>query len=232
MKLASDITAEDLKVFLEEADEQLQLLDEDLIRLEKEGDNGALLQEIFRAAHTLKGSSATIGHDKMAQLTHSMESLLDLLRKGELKANTKIIDALLQGLDVLRVLKEEIVTMEDSEIELTGLLAKLKEVTSQDKQEVHAGVPKSKVLELSQKETAVFLGKSDSDASCYRVNVRVDRRSPLAAARAMQVLMELGALGSIVRSVPSQDDIEAERFESELQLIVLAKRVRTGCMTQ
>ena len=79
MNLDADITPEELKVFLEEADEQIELLDEDIVRLEKE-ENPDLLQEIFRAAHTLKGSSAMVGHQRMAELTHAMESLLDRLR--------------------------------------------------------------------------------------------------------------------------------------------------------
>ena len=68
MELASDITPEDLQVFLQEAEEHLQLLDEDFIRLEREQDNQDLLQEIFRAAHTLKGSSAMLGHERMTAL--------------------------------------------------------------------------------------------------------------------------------------------------------------------
>ena len=82
MELAPDITAEDLQVFLQEAEEHLQLLDEDIVRLEREGDNQELLQEIFRSAHTLKGSSAMLGHQRMTALAHVMETLLDLVRKG------------------------------------------------------------------------------------------------------------------------------------------------------
>ena len=80
MELAPDITAEDIQAFLQEAEEHLELLDEDIVRLEREGDNQELLQEIFRAAHTLKGSSAMLGHQRMAALAHLMESFLDLVR--------------------------------------------------------------------------------------------------------------------------------------------------------
>ena len=88
MDLASDVTPEDIEVFLQEAEEHLSLLDEDIVRLERDPSNPDLLQEIFRAAHTLKGSSAMLGYRMMTELTHSMESLLDKLRKGDLAVDT------------------------------------------------------------------------------------------------------------------------------------------------
>ncbi len=74
------MTADDIKVFLIEAEEQLQSLEDGLLELEQAGEDDEVIGQIFRAAHTLKGSSATLGHDKMANLTHSMESVLDLVR--------------------------------------------------------------------------------------------------------------------------------------------------------
>ena len=81
MKLAEGITQDDLKLFLQEADEQIQLLDEDILKLEREDISEELLQGIFRAAHTIKGSSAMIGHNKMSELAHGIENVLDKLRK-------------------------------------------------------------------------------------------------------------------------------------------------------
>ena len=71
-----------LNIFLDETEEQLQILDEALILLEQERENEELLNKIFRAAHTLKGSSASMGFEKMAQLTHVMESVLTSCAKG------------------------------------------------------------------------------------------------------------------------------------------------------
>jgi len=112
----TEITREELKVFLEEADEQIGLLDRDIVRLETEGDNPDLLQEIFRAAHTLKGSSAMLGHECMAELTHAMESLLDGLRNRQIVVNAEVIDSLLYSLDVLRTLKEDLASCRDGSL--------------------------------------------------------------------------------------------------------------------
>ena len=130
MNLDPEVTPEELKVFLEEANEQIELLDEDIVKLEKEGENPELLQEIFRAAHTLKGSSAMVGHQAMAQVTHTMESLLDRVRNNEITITTSIIDALLSGLDAIKTLKNEITTSEDSGLDIKPVIAVLAAVAS------------------------------------------------------------------------------------------------------
>ena len=93
-RLQFDLDDDDLKLFCEEADEQIELLDASLVQLEGDPDPD-LVQQIFRAAHTLKGSSATIGHKKMANLTHAMETVLDAVRQGRKSANAEMVDALL-----------------------------------------------------------------------------------------------------------------------------------------
>jgi two-component system, chemotaxis family, sensor kinase CheA len=128
MNLATDVTAEEMQVFLEEAEEQIALLDRSIVGLEKNGGDPQLLQEIFRAAHTIKGSSAMLGHQRMTELTHAMESLLDLLRKGKLEISEEIVDCLLQGLDILKMLREELILQEESDVDVAPAVAKLREV--------------------------------------------------------------------------------------------------------
>ncbi|MBU6430500.1 MAG: Hpt domain-containing protein, partial [Cyanobacteria bacterium REEB65] len=110
---------------LQEADEQIELLQNETIRLEKDYQDESLVQNIFRAAHTLKGSSGMIGHTRMADLTHAMESVFDMVRKGNLVPTSEIVDTLLTALDGLNVLREEVVTKEESEVDLTGVVAAL-----------------------------------------------------------------------------------------------------------
>ena len=127
-----EVTAEDLKVFLQEADEQLQLLDEHIVRLEKEADDAGLLQEIFRAAHTLKGSSGMIGFDEMAELTHAMEDVLDRLRKGTLTVTPQVVDALLQGLDGLKEMRENLGSEDGEALDIHPLVAALRAVAEEE----------------------------------------------------------------------------------------------------
>src|SRR3990167_9209434 len=92
------------------ADDLEVLLHEDIVRLEQQEWSDDLLQEIFRAAHTLKGSSGMLGYDAMAHLTHAMEDLLDRVRKKTLAVSPAIVDALLMSLDGLKILKDNLST--------------------------------------------------------------------------------------------------------------------------
>ena len=96
--LQFDLSADDQALFLAEVDELLQRVEESLVDLERAPGDQALLNEIFRAAHTIKGSSATIGHARMASLTHAMETRLDDVRKGIATVTPQLIEALLKAL--------------------------------------------------------------------------------------------------------------------------------------
>jgi two-component system chemotaxis sensor kinase CheA len=122
---SAEVSAEELKVFIEEADEQIALLDRDLVRLESEGDDPELIQEIFRATHTMKGSSAMLGYPRMSELAHAMESLLDGLRSGKISVSAEIVDSLLYGLDILKVLRDALVSPEKRPADIGPAVARL-----------------------------------------------------------------------------------------------------------
>ncbi len=122
---SAEVSAEELKVFIEEADEQIALLDRDLVRLETEGDDPELIQEIFRATHTMKGSAAMLGYPRMSELAHSMESLLDGLRNGKISVSAEIVDSLLCGLDILKVLRDALVSPEKGPTDIGPAVARL-----------------------------------------------------------------------------------------------------------
>jgi two-component system, chemotaxis family, sensor kinase CheA len=94
--------------FIVESTEILEKLDGDLVRLEEASDDPELLNEIFRAAHTLKGTSAFLGFAQMSDLTHKMESVLDLLRKGEMAISQAVMDVILRGVDQIKILQADI----------------------------------------------------------------------------------------------------------------------------
>jgi chemotaxis protein histidine kinase CheA len=109
MDLINDITREDLKLFVKEADELLQLLDADISRLEAAETSTTLLQEVFRTAHTLNGSSAMVGHCRMAELAKIMESVSGELRQGTPATKHKLIGELRNNLEALKTLKAKLV---------------------------------------------------------------------------------------------------------------------------
>ena len=114
-----------LGIFLEESREHLQTLNRCVLDLEHEPGDLHILDEIFRSAHTIKGMSATMGYSAIAELTHEMENVLDLLRKGVLTAHTEIIDTLFQCVDRLEQLVDEVANGQSGGVEVAGLSAKL-----------------------------------------------------------------------------------------------------------
>jgi len=90
-----------LDIFIDETKEHLQNLNEHLLVLEREPENESTINEIFRAAHSLKGMSATMGFTRMQRLTHDMENVLSEIRNGKMKVSSDLVDILFKGLDAL-----------------------------------------------------------------------------------------------------------------------------------
>jgi two-component system chemotaxis sensor kinase CheA len=218
--LQFDATAGDLALFLEEAAEELETLSAGLLRMERDADDAQLLQAVFRAAHTLKGSSATIGHQRMATLTHAMESVLDNIRKGMLTPSTAVIDALLAGVDALNVLNEEVVTHEESDVAVDGLIARLHETAT------GKGAGQAKALGVFSDEDRAALLEAVQAAGQrgYEVEVTVDPRSEWPAVRCYQALVELAPLGTVVRSQPSEEQLQAGESDHHLVLLLVTER--------
>lgn len=242
MGLQFDASPDEIKLFLEEAEEHLQLLEEDLVRLEKEKDNQELLQAIFRAAHTLKGSSATLGHQRMAQLTHGMENILDKVRKGQLTITTPIMDVLLEGLDFLKVLKEEIETLEESDVDLEKILSSLSKAAEGGLPVPSAAesrlIPESSTEVAAAAEPAVPAMDLDWDEKdhvttgkkqgkmAYTVLVNLDEKSEMLPVRALLTLMALRENGEIVKSIPSSEEIEREEATPVLHVALISDKTK------
>ena len=116
--------------FMIEADEIISKLDEDMVKLERNSNDLNLLNEIFRGAHTIKGTSGFLGLDKVTDLTHKMEDVLNKLRKGELKVSQAIMDVLLESIDTLRFLLQDLRTGSDSGVDLAAVKARLAAVSN------------------------------------------------------------------------------------------------------
>jgi two-component system, chemotaxis family, sensor kinase CheA len=225
MKLAEDISQEELDVFLQEADEQLQLLDEDLVSLEKEGADADLLQEIFRAAHTLKGSSGMVGYEKMSRVAHAMEAVLDKLRNQTLNVSTTVIDALLNGLDVLKTLREDMLSEEESDTDIESVEAKLAGVGNESggAAPVEEGEKTATAPAVAGKVHAAL----EQGQNVYQVKINVAPDSPWCAVRCFQVINELCPAGELLWSVPSREEIEEGKVNHSLQAILASRLENT-----
>ena len=90
-----------LEIFIDEAKEHLENLNTQIMNLEQDGENMDTINEIFRAAHSLKGMSGTMGYKRMQTLTHDMENVFSKVRDGNIKVDSDMVDVLFQCLDAL-----------------------------------------------------------------------------------------------------------------------------------
>jgi two-component system chemotaxis sensor kinase CheA len=198
-ELQFDLEADDQALFLAEADELLQSVEESLVDLERAPDDKPLLNEIFRAAHTIKGSSATIGHTRMAALTHAMETRLDEVRKGTSSVTPQLIEALLKALDVLKLLRDEVETRVPADVDVDAAAAAVERRAGLRK----GAAPKSRASKRGVKPTG------DTQGATHRFTIVLED-GPWVAVRALQALLALGEHGRVLSSQPSQADIERE----------------------
>jgi len=98
-----------LDIFVDETKEHIQSLNDQIMVLEKEPDNKDAIQEIFRAAHSLKGMAGTMGFKRMQRLTHDMEDVFSAIRDGKLKVNEGLVDTLFKALDAIQAYLDTIV---------------------------------------------------------------------------------------------------------------------------
>lgn len=237
-----------LEIFIDETKEHLQSLNEQLLVLEKEPENEETINEIFRAAHSLKGMAGTMGYKRMQRLTHDMESVFSEIRTGKMKVKAELVDVLFKGLDALEGYLDGIVNTsdegtEDNEDIINALNRILKEGLGQATQpkapakaevekEVSAPVAvavatesmaKSVNLVLAEHEVRAVEKMREDGGNAYNITVYVQESCILKAARAFLVFKTLEDLGDIIKSSPEVQDIEDERFDLEFTLVFVTK---------
>ncbi len=148
--------------FMIEADEIIAKLDEDMVKLEKRTNDLDLLNEIFRGAHTIKGTSGFLGFDKVSELTHKMEDVLNKLRKGELKVNPAVMDVLLEAIDSLKVLLNDVRQGTDSGVDLAAIKFKLVAIDEGKSPAISAAAPAPAAKAAAKKGSRGKKGKGPS----------------------------------------------------------------------
>jgi len=217
-------------MFLEESREHLQTLNSCVLDLENDPENLSVLSEIFRSAHTIKGMSATMGFTTIAELTHEMENILDLLRKGQLKASHDIIDTIFRCVDTLEQLVESVASNNESSIDSKPLIIKLKALAKGEavlstpvKAEAVSIAPgASSSIELSDTEIAVIKKARDQGMQAYEVQVSLREGCLLKSARSYMVMNALDEIGEVIKSIPAVEELEKENFSLNFQVIVIS----------
>lgn len=115
-----------LTVFIDESNEHLEVLYNQLLALEKQPEETAIIEEIFRAAHTLKGMSATMGYHDLASLTHKLENVFDAIKEGKISVQSEMIDVLFAAVDYLHEMVEDISAGGNGSKDVTDVVEQLK----------------------------------------------------------------------------------------------------------
>ena len=224
-----------LEIFIDETSEHIQSLSDCIMTLEKEPDNKDTINEIFRAAHSLKGMAGTMGFKRMQHLTHDMENVFQEVRSDKVKVTSDMIDLLFQCLDAIEGYLETIKETsdegtEDNEAIIKGLNAFLANAEGKDAP-TDTSVPaetkeqaqpqetsdKKKYLdiEFTDSEKEAIKAAEEAGNKVYGITVHIQKECLLKAARAFLVFKAVEEFGQIIIYRPSSQDIEDEKFEND-----------------
>ena len=239
-----------LDIFIDETSEHIQALSDNIMILENEPENKDTINEIFRAAHSLKGMAGTMGFKRMQHLTHDMENVFSEVRNDNIKVNSEMIDLLFNCLDAIEAYLDNVKSTsdegtEDNEVLIKKLNAYLDgsagdggndtsgdsaeaapEETAEEAAEESAGSEDPngkdhyKVLKLDENDISKIREAAESGLNIYGLTIHVQKECLLKAARAFLVFKALEDFGEILHYDPSSSDIEDEKFDLAFSCII------------
>ena len=231
-----------LEIFIDETKEHLQTLNGAIMELEQNPESADTINEIFRAAHSLKGMAGTMGFKRMQALTHDMENVFSEVRNGSIKITAEIIDVLFQCLDALEEYLANIQeTTEEGTNDNANLISALQKfldnkgteaapektekaaAPAEDKKEAASDKDKWKTIALDSTQMKVAQEAKRQGHNVVGLTVYVQESCILKAARAFLVYKTLEEVGDIIVSRPSVQDIEDEKFDYDFSMVVITK---------
>lgn len=245
-------TSQYLDIFLDESKEHLQNLSDQIMELEQNPENMDTINEIFRAAHSLKGMAGTMGYKRMQTLTHDMENVFSEVRNGTFKVQPGMIDILFKSLDALEEYVNNIQqTTEEGTNDNQDLIDALNSILKNNGEVIigdsapaagspaaapAAPAPDSKnakgerwqEIKITDTEKMLIDKAHSENLKVYGVTVYVEEACVLKAARAFLVFKALEKLGEIIVSAPTAQDIEDEKFDLTFSLIFISGNTADG----
>ena len=231
-----------LEIFLDETNEHLQNLNTQILDLEQDPENADTINEIFRAAHSLKGMAGTMGYKRMQNLTHDMENVFSEVRNGNIKVQPEMIDVLFQCLDALQEYTDNIKNSADEGTnDNEPLIRQLNDILNNKgvtsgaapaAEAPKADAPAAKSegsdepwydINYDESQLSVLQEAVKQGKNVYGINVVVNSSCVLKAARAFLVVKAIEEKGELIVSNPNSQDLEDEKFENDFTLIVLSE---------
>ncbi|WP_342509503.1 chemotaxis protein CheA [Sporosarcina sp. FSL K6-2383] len=219
-----------LEMFIDESKEHLQSCNEHLLELEKNPQDLAIVNEIFRSAHTLKGMSATMGYEDIADLTHMMENVLDAIRNSKIPVTTEIFDVVLQAVDYLEEMVMDIASGGTGKKDVRELVDSLNRIEAGGAVitaavvETAVTVTEEKVaLSYDDYEMTVISQSFEQGFNALEITVELREDCVLKAARVFMVFGILEKVGEIIKSEPKVEQLENEEFAETFTVALITK---------
>lgn len=221
-----------LDVFIDESNEHLQAINDHLLELEQNPDNLEIVNEIFRSAHTLKGMSATMGYEDLANLTHKMENVLDAIRNHKIAVTTELLDVVFRSVDDLEAMVVSISGGGDGKRDVTEIVQMLQAIergessSTNQKEIAQIGETTENYNDgelFDEYELAVINDSIEQGYTPYKVTITLQETCMLKGVRAYMVFQIIEQIGEIVKSEPPVDELEEEEFDLSFKIVVISK---------
>lgn len=228
-------TSQYLDVFIDESTEHLDVLYKQLLELEKHPNNKTIIEEIFRAAHTLKGMAATMGYQQLADLTHHLENIFDGIRYDKISVYTELVDVLFDTVDHLNAIVEDIAGGGEGQRDVSQIISYLEAIENGNEQVTSplstlteenktAQVNLQSIKSLDEFEITILNESSERGYANYEITVKLSENCLLKGARVFMVFEVLEQLGEVIKSEPSVNDLEEENFDLSFTVLLVSKQ--------
>ncbi|MFO7730759.1 MAG: chemotaxis protein CheA [Spirochaetia bacterium] len=225
-----------LKDFFIEAEMQVDALEQNILVLENDPSDHDAIDEIFRAAHTLKGAAATVQMTKMSEFTHLVEDVLDAIRSNEVSAGEQVVDILLNSIDVIKEMLSAQKEGSSYEEDISDLQSKLRSLlqsgtvapqsggthpaaqkdaaASAEKSTAAAQTPPaaSGASSLSEYDLLELKAAAESGETVYQVMVAFNEDHPMNTIGGIQVFAAMKDIGTVLKTVPEFEQLYEDQF--------------------
>lgn len=224
-------TSQYLTMFVDESTENVETLYDQLLELERNPTDKSIIEQIFRAAHTLKGMAATMNYTHLANLTHEVENVFDAIRYDRIEVQAELMDYLLETVDYMNEMIEDIANGGDGVRDVAAMVQILQQIESEEflgkEPNVVAVEEQSKLvhndLQLDEFQMAILSESKEQNFESYEIKVELSETCLLKGVRAFMVFEILEKSGEVIHTLPSVDDIEEENFESAFTIIFITQ---------
>ncbi|MCL1817721.1 MAG: chemotaxis protein CheA [Spirochaetaceae bacterium] len=233
-----------LKDFFAEAQGQVDQMEENILVIENDPSNKEAIDEMFRAAHTLKGGAGTVQMMELQKFTHIVEDVLDEIRSGRLASSGEIVDTILASIDIIKAMLEARQNGGVYGEDISAIKAKLEACLGGDKKapaaprapaapKAAAPAPKATSAPAEAAPVTVHLSEYDllelrevagKDNTLFSVMVSFDEANPMNTVGGIQIFAALKSLGDVLKTEPDFDQLYEDCFYPEVTYYIATKK--------